>query len=389
MTSNVVPIRQSAPAAKPSEDERRPRRAFGKLRQLPSKRWHASYVDPNGDRQNAPVTFPTKTDATAWLDMRHAEIVEHRWKPTPPAEPSKVTFHAYAADWMKDRELKPRTRAEYQRILDAKLVPEFGRRLLTSITAADIDAWYRGLDADKPTARAHAYALLRTIMGTAASSSPPMIENNPVHIRGAASLKRQRTIRPATVAELTAIIEALPPRYQALALLASWTALRFGEVTELRRKDVDLEEGMIHVSRAVTWPNGVATVSTPKSEAGIRTVTIPPHIVPALEDHLTKFAQPGAEGLVFPNTDGGHIHHGSLYKVFKPARAKAGRPDLTFHGLRHTGATMAAQTGATLAELMNRLGHSTVAAALRYQHAATARDAEIARKLSAMAKGAK
>jgi integrase len=55
------------------------------------------------------------------------------------------------------------------------------------------------------------------------------------------------------------------------------------------------------------------------------------------------------------------------------------------HDLRHTGATLAAQTGATLAELMGRLGHSTPAAALRYQHAAQGRDAEIARLLSKMA----
>ena len=60
----------------------------------------------------------------------------------------------------------------------------------------------------------------------------------------------------------------------------------------------------------------------------------------------------------------------TLYKVFYPARHKAGRADLRFHDLRHTGATLAAATGATLAELMSRLGHSTPGAALRYQHAA-------------------
>jgi len=54
------------------------------------------------------------------------------------------------------------------------------------------------------------------------------------------------------------------------------------------------------------------------------------------------------------------------------------------HDLRHTGAVLAASTGATLAELMARLGHSTPAAALRYQHAAAGRDAEIARALSAL-----
>ena len=68
--------------------------------------------------------------------------------------------------------------------------------------------------------------------------------------------------------------------------------------------------------------------------------------------------------------------------MFYPAREAAGRPDLRFHDLRHTGAILAAATGATLAELMARLGHSTPGAAMRYQHAAADRDKVIAPALS-------
>jgi integrase len=75
----------------------------------------------------------------------------------------------------------------------------------------------------------------------------------------------------------------------------------------------------------------------------------------------------------------------ALYTVYHPARATAGRPDLHFHDLRHTGAVLAAAAGATLAELMARLGHSTVSAALLYQHAAADRDKVIAEALSKLA----
>jgi integrase len=71
-----------------------------------------------------------------------------------------------------------------------------------------------------------------------------------------------------------------------------------------------------------------------------------------------------------------------LHDDFRAARVVAGRPDLTIHGLRHTGATLAAATGATLAELMRRLGHSTPVAALTYQHATDDRDRAIAEALS-------
>ncbi len=64
------------------------------------------------------------------------------------------------------------------------------------------------------------------------------------------------------------------------------------------------------------------------------------------------------------------------------ARIAAGRPDLRVHDLRHTGAVLAAQSGATLAELMARIGHSTPQAAMRYQHAAQGRDAVIAARMS-------
>ena len=83
-----------------------------------------------------------------------------------------------------------------------------------------------------------------------------------------------------------------------------------------------------------------------------------------------------------------HLRQSSLAKVYYPARKAAGRPDLRFHDLRRTGAVLAAQTGATLAELMGRLGHSTSQAALRYQHAGADLDAVVAAKLSAMIEAA-
>ena len=74
----------------------------------------------------------------------------------------------------------------------------------------------------------------------------------------------------------------------------------------------------------------------------------------------------------------------STRSTTRPGRPPAAQ-DLRWHDLRHTGAVLAAQTGATLAELMGRLGHTTPGAAMRYQHAAADRDTEIARRLSELA----
>ncbi len=174
----------------------------------------------------------------------------------------------------------------------------------------------------------------------------------------------------------------MPERYRVMTLMAAWTGLRFGELTEVRRTDLDLTHGVIRVRRGVVRVDGHYEVGTPKSAAGHRDVAIPPHLIPAIREHLAANVN-GRTGLLFPAADGiAHMAPSTLYKVFYPAREAAGRPDLRWHDLRHTGAVLAASTGATLAELMGRLGHSTPGAALRYQHAAQGRDAEIARKLS-------
>jgi hypothetical protein len=69
-------------------------------------------------------------------------------------------------------------------------------------------------------------------------------------------------------------------------------------------------------------------VKGPKSDAGRRDVTTPPHLLPAVRDHLTEYAAIGRDGLLFLSRHGGHMAPSSLYRVFYPAREAAGRPDL-------------------------------------------------------------
>jgi integrase len=132
----------------------------------------------------------------------------------------------------------------------------------------------------------------------------------------------------------------------------------------------------------VTFVGREIRVELPKSEAGIRDVAIPPHLIPIIQEHLETYAVPGQEGLLFPSDVKRQMWPSTVTTHFKKAAAIAGRPDLRFHDLRHTGAVMAAQQGATLADLQARLGHSTANAALLYQHTAKGRDQLIAESLS-------
>jgi integrase len=367
--------------------------AFGSIRVLPSGRVQARYTGPDGLTHHAPTTFQTKTDARAWLALAQAEIIGGKWKPR--SADSAVTFGRYAATWVADRPLKPRTRYHYQQLLRQRLLPRFGPLRPAQISRDMVRAWYAEMGSSTPTLRAHCYSLLRAILATAVDDQ--LISANPCHIRGAGNSKRVHKIEPATLAELELILANMPEKHRLLVLLAAWCGLRFGELAELRRSDVDLRNGRLKVRRGVVYvPGAGRTVGTPKSDAGIRDVAIPPHLLPIVKAHLADFAQFGRDGLLFPAKDGSsHLAESSVLGRaprgkrpgwgFYAARVAAKRPDLRFHDLRHTGATLAAQNGATLAELMSRIGHSTPSAALRYQHAAQGRDAEIARRLSAMA----
>ena len=140
--------------------------------------------------------------------------------------------------------------------------------------------------------------------------------------------------------------------------------------------------GIVRIERAVVRIGEGFKPTTPKSDAGRRDVEIPPHLLPVIKDHLARFVGPEKDALLFPAAHGGYLAPATLYRRFYTARAKAGRDDLRWHDLRHSGAVLAAATGATLAELMGRLGHSTPQAAMKYQHAAAGRDRQIAALLS-------
>lgn len=392
----------------------------------------------------APNRFQTKQDAEAWLVDEHRLISSGAW--TPPderrraraaeADKATPTLDEYAATWLrtrrssKGRPLAPATVKKYRGLLSNHLGP-LGDRDLTTITRTDVREWYEAMGTKNiPTTRAHAYNLLHDLLESAYSEDE-LVAANPVKIRGAGQRHRAKKVVPATQDELATIVEEMPERHRLLVLLATWSTLRSGELRELRRPDLEFDEddtgaeqGLLHVRRGVIdaaeseipdllesgWQicpcRKRCLVGPPKTDAGERDLAIPSFLLPAVHEHLRDHAASGPNGLLFPaaredeNTpDGGkHLAHGSFYgraTTFKgdgtvlragwgwlEARRVAGREDLDFHDLRHTGASLAGQQGASIAELMHRLGHTTPAMAMLYQHSTRDRDREIARRLS-------
>ena len=298
----------------------RTKRSFGGIRRLPSGRYQANYTGPDSQLHNAPHTFDTREDAEAWLTDVRRQISRGDWNAKGAKKKPVTTFQTYSDRWLERRDLKPRTRAHYRALLDNQLNPTFGKMPLRSIDDDNVADWYADLGASRPTLRAHAYGLLRTILASAVQDR--LIDLNPCHIRGAGNSKRVHKIKPLTLPELTALVAAMPPRLQPMTLLAAWCAMRFGELTELRRKDLDLKNGVIHVRRAVVRVDGKTVIGTPKSDAGTRDVAIPPHLLPMLKEHVKEHVAFGKEALLFPGTDGGHLATSTLYGK-RPTKTKA------------------------------------------------------------------
>ncbi len=390
------------------------RRGFGSIVPERSGRFTARYADPEGRTKitkhgnvtpvlhKAAHTFDTREDAEAWLTDERRLISAGAW--TPPDErrqaaalaaANRRTFEDYARAWLDGRhDLRPSTRTSYTTALNKHLIPAFGPLPLEAVTVATVRAWFGSYGDRTPTARAHAYQVLSSIMRQAEDDE--LIERNPCRIKAGGRAKSKREPEILTRAELFALADAMPPQYRALTLVAGLCGLRFGEAVALRRRDVDLEGRTLHVARTATRVDGAMRAGPPKTAAGKRDVTMPRSVAEAVREHLAARPVAGRDALVFPGKDGGLLSPTTLYgrteRVerigkrthtraaygFFAAREAIGRPSLLWHDLRRTAATLTAQRGATAAELQSRFGWTTGEMALHYQQATAERDRAIA-----------
>ena len=363
-----------------------PRRRFGSLRQLPSGQWQARYTATNGRKHPAPHTFERKGDATRWLTQMAAEVSRGDWFDP---SPGRAPFGDYAEVWVRERDLSETTRERYEGLVRNYLDPAFGSWATAAIRKADVRRWRRErLDSGTGGPNvAKAYRLLRAILNTAVDDG--LIHKNPCRIKGAG--EDEAAERPVlSLEDVFELSACVPPHHRALVLLATFTSLRFGELASLRRSDVDLAAAQVRVrSSQAELARGRTLVKAPKSSASRRTVTMPAVLVSELRTHLDHHAAAGADGLVFVGPKGGVLRRRNFQRTWTAAVRRAGLSNLGlhFHDLRHTGNHLAAVSGASTRELMARMGHSTMRAALIYQHATAPRDRAIAEAINAQIVG--
>lgn len=363
------------------------RRPFGTVRKLRSGRFQVRYQAPDGTRHTAPLTFPTKTDATRWLALRETEIAQGAWVDDTAAQERLAT---YADRWITERpNLAPNTRLGYQSLLRLHIGPILGDKQLRQLTTPLIRKWRANLldEGLGESTVAKAYRLLKAVLATAEDDR--IIDRNPCRIVGAG--QEHPAERPILTLDLVfALADAIDTRYRALILLAVFGSMRWGELMALRVSDLDLESCTVRVERSISeLPKGVRLIKQPKTAAGRREVALPAFLRDELQTHIDTFAEGGPNGRMFIGPYDATPSNTNFHPIWTRAQKRVGLSGIHFHDLRHTGNHLASITGASTRELMGRMGHSSMQAALIYQHHTTERDRAIANLIDRLVKSSR
>jgi len=270
------------------------------------------------------------------------------------------------------------------------VLPALGHLKLAALQPAHLQELYSNLlpDGLSPKTVCNVHGVIHRALEQAASwnlvprnvarlVSPPRAQRKEIEILG-----------PSQVHDLIAVSKGT--RLEVLIAMALATGLRQGELLALRWKDVDMDSGVLQVRRQLGRDKQYAK---PKTAKGRRSVGLPPSTVVALSEHKVRQAQEqqlmGPEWefneLVFATHSGRCLGHRNVLRDYKKLLAKAGLPDVSFHALRHTSATLLLLQAAHPKVVSERLGHSRVGVTLDvYSHVMPSMDRDVAIRLDAM-----
>jgi len=309
--------------------------------------------------------FATRSEARAalremLLSGSASDVASHR-----------LTVAEYLKQWLEGkRALRPSTLKSYQDHLRLYLVPHLGHLRLKDLSAAHVDQMITSIASGSHRALTattihHIHATLRTALNAAVrrrllAYNPalqvelPVVDREPVTVWTHEQLAHFLT-------------SAHGDRLQVLYYLVALTGLRRGEVLGLRWSDVDLDRKLVSVRQQVVQVSGHLYIGPPKTRAGRRVVPLDQATAHALLAHRTAQEQERVawgdsrldSGLVFTREDGSALSPDYVTRYFRTLSRRAGLPEIRFHDLRHTSASIALTAGVAMKVVSERLGHST------------------------------
>src|SRR5215213_1792769 len=292
-----------------------------------------------------------------------------------------MTVGEYLDRWLNDSDkgsVRTSTYERHERIVRLHLKPALGRLKLSKLTPAHVQGLYRDkLDSGLSPATVQK---IHTVLHKALTQA---LKWNMIPRNAADVVKAPRPVpeemHPLSPDEARNLIEAARgDKLEAPYILAVHTGMRQGELLGLKWEDVDLNEGVIHIRRTVVRSGGKISLGEPKTKGSRRPVHLTGAAVEALQAHLEQQLEDiqrlgdlyRDDGLVFTSEVGTLINPSNLRRrSFAPLLQRAGLPQIRFHDLRHTCATLLLSRNTNPRLVQALLGHATVAITLdTYSH---------------------
>lgn len=292
------------------------------------------------------------------------------------------TVAQYLDEWLKAHKqvIRPRSYERYEAIIRLHLVPKLGKLPLQKLSGQHLQRLYTeklesGLSSTTVSA---IHNMLHTALDNAVKLG--ILARN-VCETVSPPRKVHKEMKPLSPEQARQLLEAAKghPR-EALFVLALATGMRRGELLGLKWQDVDLEQGVLHVRRALTrMPTGLGYKETePKTKKSRRSIVLASFAIVALLKHrekqekMRRVAGDAWEehDYVFCSPLGRHLNPGHDVLVqLKKLLEKTGLPDIRFHDLRHSTATLLLSKGVHPKVVQEILGHSEISMTLDiYSH---------------------
>ncbi len=297
-----------------------------------------------------------------------------------PVSVERQTVAHYLERWLEDSakvSTRPRTYGRYAELLRLHVTPVLGHVLLEKLAPADVQRLLNRKSAEglSPKTVRHIRGVLSTALGRA-------VKWNLVARNAAALTDAPRAvpvvIRAFDSDEARRFIEAVGgERHEALYLLTITLGLRRGEVLALKWKDINFDAGVIHVRGSLQRVNGSLQLSETKTQKSRRQLPMLEFVAKAIRVQRTRqiearlLAGPKWQdaGFVFTTGLGTPIDPANLLDDFKRILRKAGLPDIRFHDLRHSAASLLLALNVHPRVVMELLGHSQISLTMNtYSH---------------------
>lgn len=390
--------------------------------------------DANGQRICYSTTFTPTEGKTKKQKEKELELFvlqyEQQVKSGQLLSGDKIRYKDYAQMWLDEyakKQYKESTANLTEKYLLDCIVPDLGNLKMTEISPLHIQRFFDHLSSKgyirNGVRKDYSQGTLRRIYNILSSSLTQavywqIIYDNPCRRVKAPKVERVKEENEYfTLEEVKRFLDFLdepyktphgansefydkkviPLQFKAIFYLAVFCGFRRGEILALKWEDIDFENGTIRISKSLSnFESGTAKITTPKNKTSNRIVSVPDCCLSLLsqvrsEQLQNKFLLGSAwrgEGNVFSRTDGYYMHKDSPYQRFKDTLKRYNQthedklPDIRFHGLRHTMATLMISQGEDIKTVSSRLGHADTSTTLDiYTHAMKNRDKEASNNL--------